>query len=100
MNEAQPSTTTGPNSPENHTLRLLTPSSGSKPYMLAVSTPTEKTALAAEGSTIWSFRMQTWAAQVDELVRAGAYQSALSLLDSIDEALLPDKVQPGLHFTV
>jgi hypothetical protein len=60
--------------------------------MLAVATPADKVALAADGSTIWLFRMQSWAAQVDELVQAGAYQNALGLLDSIDQALLPDKV--------
>ena len=30
--------------------------------------------------------------QVDELVREGAYADALILLDSLDVAILPDKV--------
>lgn len=92
--ETQPSTTTSPNLAENQILRLPTPSLGSRPYMLVVSTPADKVALTAEGSTIWRFQMQTWAAQVDELVQAGAYHRALTLLDSIDQSLLPDKVRP------
>lgn len=57
-----------------------------------LSTPTEKTAAAAQGSTIWLLTMQSWGAQIDELVDAGAYEEALLLLDTIDVAVLEDKV--------
>jgi hypothetical protein len=36
--------------------------------------------------------MKPWGEQVDELVDAGKYAEALALLDTIDAALLPDKV--------
>ena len=57
-----------------------------------MTTPTDRTAAAAEGSFIWQFSMKPWSEQIDELVLAGKYSDALALLDTIDEALLPDKV--------
>jgi hypothetical protein len=36
--------------------------------------------------------MKSWGVQVDELVDAGMYAEALALLNSIDPAVLPDKV--------
>lgn len=36
--------------------------------------------------------MRSWAEQIDELVLNGLYADALALLDTIDAALLPDKV--------
>lgn len=36
--------------------------------------------------------MQPWNEQIDELVKKGSYLEALALLESVDEALLPDKV--------
>jgi len=36
--------------------------------------------------------MKPWGVQVDELVDAGMYAEALALLNSIDAAVLPDKV--------
>jgi Vam6/Vps39-like protein vacuolar protein sorting-associated protein 39 len=36
--------------------------------------------------------MKPWAQQIDELVVAGSYVDALALLETIDQALLPDKV--------
>ena len=36
--------------------------------------------------------MKPWGEQVDELIDAGKYADALALLDTIDVALLPDKV--------
>jgi hypothetical protein len=63
-----------------------------------VSTPTEKVA-AAEGSTIWVLSMQSWGAQVDELLDAGSYTDALALLDTIDRALLDDKVRVLLYIS-
>jgi len=43
--------------------------------------------------------MKPWGEQVDELIDAGKYAEALTLLDIIDVALLPDKVPPKLHMT-
>jgi hypothetical protein len=57
-----------------------------------VSTPSDRTAAAAEGSSIWHFRMRSWEDQIDELVQRGLYSDALSLLDTLDADLLPDKV--------
>ena len=37
--------------------------------------------------------MKPWNQQIDELVEAGAYADALSLLDSLDAALVADKVR-------
>ncbi len=36
--------------------------------------------------------MKPWTQQIDELVDAGAYAHALSLLESLDPALFTDKV--------
>jgi hypothetical protein len=36
--------------------------------------------------------MRSWSDQVDELVHDGLYSDALALLETINEALLPDKV--------
>jgi len=57
-----------------------------------VSTPTDRTTAASEGSTIWCIRIKPWGEQADELIDAGKYAEALALLDVIDVALLPDKV--------
>ncbi|KAI0303616.1 CNH domain-containing protein [Multifurca ochricompacta] len=59
--------------------------------LFLVSTPTDRATAAAEGSSIWCFRMKAWGAQVDELVNAGKYAEALALLNTIDPAVLPDK---------
>lgn len=83
----------------NCTLRLLTPSPSAKSPLFLVSTPTDRATTASEGSTIWCIRMKPWGEQVDELIDAGKYAEALTLLDIIDVALLPDKVPPKLHMT-
>ena len=36
--------------------------------------------------------MKSWGEQIDELVVAGSYLDALSLLDTLDVAVVPDKV--------
>jgi hypothetical protein len=41
---------------------------------------------------IWQFDMKPWVEQIDELVLAGRYADALALLDTVEEAVLPDKV--------
>ncbi|EJD06913.1 uncharacterized protein FOMMEDRAFT_117970 [Fomitiporia mediterranea MF3/22] len=77
--------------PSLSSLRLLTPSPAAKAPVFAVSTPVDRTAAALEGSSIWLFRMKTWSDQVDELVEEESYTDALALLDSVEEATLPDK---------
>ncbi|KIP04390.1 hypothetical protein PHLGIDRAFT_109638, partial [Phlebiopsis gigantea 11061_1 CR5-6] len=84
-----PSTTVGP--PPIYAARLLTSSPSSKSPLYLVSTPTDRTTAASTGSTIWCLGMKPWGEQVDELVEAALYSDALALLESIDEALLPDK---------
>jgi hypothetical protein len=89
FNSPQP--TSSP-APTNYTLRLLTPSPSAKSPLFMISTPTDRTTAASEGSTIWCIRMKPWGEQADELIDAGKYAEALALLDIIDVALLPDKV--------
>ncbi|KAG6816641.1 hypothetical protein H0H87_004387 [Tephrocybe sp. NHM501043] len=89
---ASTSTLSGPATPlANSTIRLLTPSPSDKAPLYLVTTPTDRTAATAEGSTIWQFKMKSWADQLDELVKDGQYADALALLDTLDEAVLPDK---------
>ncbi|KAJ7116484.1 hypothetical protein C8R44DRAFT_209802 [Mycena epipterygia] len=77
----------------NATVRLLTPTASAKSPLFLVTTPTDRAAAAAEGSTIWQFKMKSWDAQIDELVVAGQYSEALALLDTIDISALADKEQ-------
>ncbi|KIJ98466.1 hypothetical protein K443DRAFT_9137 [Laccaria amethystina LaAM-08-1] len=79
--------------PPNTAIRLMTTSSSAKFPLILTTTPTDRTAAIAEGSSIWQFSMKSWSEQIDELVLAGKYSDALALLDTIDEALLPDKGQ-------
>lgn len=81
-----------PPPPQATALRLLTASPGAKSPACLVTTPTDKTVAAAEGSTIWLFEMQSWGEQVDELVAQGHYSDALALLDTIEQTQLTDKV--------
>lgn len=78
---------------QNATLRLLTPSNHSKPCLFMLTTPTDRTAAANEGSTVWQVNMRPWAEQLDELVLAGQYSDVLALLNVVDEASLSDKEQ-------
>ena len=91
FNSLQPTSPTAP--PVNHALRLLTPSPSAKCPLFLVSTPTDRTTAAAEGSSIWCFHMKPWGEQVDELIDAGTYAEALALISNIDAAVLPDKVR-------
>ncbi|KAG6849265.1 hypothetical protein H0H93_009921 [Arthromyces matolae] len=75
----------------NATIRLLTPITTEKAPLYLVTTPTDRTAASTEGSTIWHVKMKSWAEQIDELVQTGQYADALALLETVDEALLPDK---------
>ncbi|KAI0749549.1 vacuolar sorting protein 39 domain 2-domain-containing protein [Daedaleopsis nitida] len=74
-----------------HAIRLLSPSPSEKSPLFVVSTPIDRTAATTSGSAIWSFRIKPWNQQIDELVEAGAYSDALSLLESLDAALIADK---------
>ena len=76
----------------------MTASSSAKFPLLLMTTPTDRTAAAAEGSSIWQFSMKSWSEQIDELVLAGKYSDALALVDTIDEILLPDKVDEHSPF--
>ncbi|KAI0833228.1 hypothetical protein BC628DRAFT_1342704 [Trametes gibbosa] len=76
-----------------HSVRLLCPSPSFKSPVFVVSTPTDRTAAANAGSSIWRFQMKPWDQQISELVEAGSYTEALALLDSLDAALIADKEQ-------
>ncbi|KAG9225012.1 hypothetical protein CCMSSC00406_0001837 [Pleurotus cornucopiae] len=75
----------------NATVRLLTSLQPSKAPVFFVTTPVDRAAATAEGSTLWGLTMRPWAEQVDEMVLAGQYRDALGLLNNVDDALLPDK---------
>ncbi|KAG7444850.1 uncharacterized protein BT62DRAFT_970791 [Guyanagaster necrorhizus] len=81
---------TGP-TPQNASVRLLTASPASKSPLYLVTTPTDRTAAAAEGSAIWQFCMKPWSEQIDELILNCQYDDALTLVDTIDVKILPDK---------
>lgn len=82
--------------PVNATIRLMTPSPTTNSSLFLVSTPTDRTAATAEGSSIWHFEMKPWPEQIDELVLVGQYSDALKLLETIDIRSLPDKVSVPL----
>lgn len=77
-------------------VRLMTPSPSAKSPLYFVTTPTDRSA-AVEGSSIWMLTMRPWADQIDELVTTGQYADALALLDTIDQAVLLDKVKVIIH---
>ncbi|OJA17786.1 hypothetical protein AZE42_06585, partial [Rhizopogon vesiculosus] len=79
------------------TIRLLTSSPTAKAPLFLVATPNDRTVAAAEGSSIWQFQMKSWGDQIDELVQRGLYSDALSLIDTLDTDLLPDKDQRRTH---
>jgi hypothetical protein len=60
--------------------------------MFLVATPSDCTIATSEGSSIWQIRIRSWGDQIDELVQRCLSSDALSLLDTLDKALLPDKV--------
>ena len=81
----------------NYSIRLLTPSPSSKSPLYMIRTPIDRTAATAQGGAIWRVYMKPWGEQIDELVVAGSYLDALSLLDTLDIVVVPDKV--GSAFT-
>ncbi|KAF8637825.1 hypothetical protein AX16_010742 [Volvariella volvacea WC 439] len=82
--------------PPNATIRLLTPSPSAKSPLYLLTTPTEKTAAANDGSILWQISLKSWADQIDELVLSERYADALALLDNLDITVLPDK-DSGRH---
>lgn len=76
----------------NTTLRLLTVSASASVPLYFVSTPSDRHVTASEGSSVWRIQMRSWGEQVDELVDSESYEEALALLETIDKALLPDRV--------
>jgi len=83
----------------NYSIRLLTSSPSSKSPLCMIRTPIDRTTATAQGSTIWRVYMKSWGEQIDELVVAGSYLDALSLLDILDLAVVPDKVGKVLTST-
>lgn len=77
-----------------HTLRLLTTSPGTGPTASSyiISTPTDRAALASEGSTLWALVLTPWQNQISELVSAQKYADALALL-----AVVPVQPDPTRH---
>lgn len=71
---------------------MMTPSASAKGPLYVMTTPTDKTAAANEGSSLWRFTMRPWTEQIDELVLDGKYSDALALLDTLDESSISDKV--------
>ncbi|KAF8604609.1 hypothetical protein BDV93DRAFT_537690 [Ceratobasidium sp. AG-I] len=88
-----------PGPPPPHTLRLLTTTPGTGPSAptFVLSTPTDRAALASEGSTLWALVLRPWGAQVDELVHAGKYADALALLGVVSVQPDPTKHIQGLR---
>ena len=76
----------------NYSIRLLTSSPSSKSPLYMIRSPIDRATATAQGSAIWRVYMKSWGEQIDELVVAGSYLDALSLLDTLDAAVVPDKV--------
>ncbi|KAF8501265.1 vacuolar sorting protein 39 domain 1-domain-containing protein [Gautieria morchelliformis] len=74
-----------------YTTRLLTASSQTKGPLFMITTPVDKATAAADGSAIWMLCMQSWGQQINELVDSGSYVEALSLLDMMDQVMMPEK---------
>jgi hypothetical protein len=56
------------------------------PRILFCSTPTDKTLLQNEGSTIWVLRAGDIGEEVDELLREGRSADAIGLVEAVGEA--------------
>lgn len=94
-----PNSTTGPL--HAHALHHLTPSlppssqsSEPRPPLFVVSTPTERSGLAAEGgSKLWWISFQDVGLTVDELVSDGSYAEALALAQTADDRQIPNRTE-------
>lgn len=58
------------------------------PRVLLVSTPTDKTLLHNEGSTVWEMRTGDVGDEVDELVKEGRVADAIGLVEASGDAKL------------
>lgn len=76
----------------NYSVRLLTSSPSSKSPLYMIRTPIDRTTATAQGSAIMRVHMKSWGEQIDQLVVCGSYLNALSLLEILDTAVVPDKV--------
>ncbi|KAE8257180.1 hypothetical protein A4X13_0g2531 [Tilletia indica] len=99
-----PHTSSGPSdTPLSHppTVQLLTPITSMKPPIYLVMSPSDRerglTALDKLGATIYRLDMQSWSAQIDELVEKQYFSEALALLDSVDEVILEEKPRLRAH---
>lgn len=54
--------------------------------VLFCSTPTDKTLLQSEGSTIWALRTGDIGEEVDELLREGRSLDAIGLVEAVGES--------------
>ena len=75
----------------NYVLGLPTLSSGGKPPLFLISSPSDRT--EKDGHQIWRLEMERWGLQIDELVSKGQFEEALALLDGLDQVILEDKDQ-------
>ena len=75
----------------SYTTRLLTTSSQNKAPLFLITTPVDRTTAASDGSALWMLCMQSWGQQINELVDSGSYVEALALLETVDQAMMPDK---------
>ena len=76
--------------------RLLTCSTGNKAPLVVVTpsnAPDASTASTAQSSSLYLLEMSSWADQIDEMVSQGQYEAALSLLESLEDIVLPDKAE-------
>lgn len=62
--------------------------SAAEPKVLLVSTPTDKTLLHNEGSTVWEMRTGDVGDAVDELVKEGRVADAIGLVEASGDAKL------------
>lgn len=53
--------------------------------LLCISTPTDKSLLQSEGSTIWAIRSGDVGEDVDELVKEGHVADAIGLVEAVGE---------------
>jgi hypothetical protein len=78
--------------PQNAIIHIPLSASSTQSPLYVITTPTDKAAAQAEGSSIWQFVMRPWADQIDELVLGRLYSDALELLDVVNDSALSDKV--------
>ncbi|KAJ3573523.1 hypothetical protein NP233_g2376 [Leucocoprinus birnbaumii] len=86
-----------PTAAQNAIIRIPLGASSTKSPLYLITTPTDRAAATAEGSSIWQISMRPWTDQIDELVLGGYYADALQLLDVIDDSALLDKEQRRLR---